>query len=114
MSSEERRAHNETLFRELNERLKEIDERLDPHGIGPPNSELQLLCECSDVECATRFMMIPSDYEALREQASHFAVIPGHVDEEIEHVVELRPGYVIVSKDGAAAEIAHDTDPRDT
>jgi hypothetical protein len=111
-TTEERRAQNEALFRDLNERVKEIDERLEPNGMGSPPAELEFLCECGDLECATRFTMSRTEYEAVRQESSHFVVLPGHVDETIEHVVEVRPGYVIVTKDGVAAEVARETYPR--
>lgn len=111
--TEERRAQNEALFRDLNERVKEIDERLEPNGMGSPPTDLEFLCECGDLECATRFTMSRAEYESIREHPSHFVVLPNHVDESVEEVVEVRPGYVIVSKNGVAAEIARETDPRD-
>jgi len=113
MTPDERRAHNEALFRDLNERVNEVGERLEPNGMGAPTSELEFLCECGDLECATRFPMSRPEYEDVRRNPSRFIVIPGHVDDKIEEVVEIRPGYVIVSKNGVAAEIARDTDPRD-
>src|SRR5436190_24277180 len=111
--SAERRAQNEALFRDLNERVREIDERLEPNGMGTPAAELEFLCECSDLECATRFAMTRAEYEAVRGNPSFFLVIPGHVEEQVEEVVEVRPGYVIVSKNGVAAQVARETDPRD-
>lgn len=109
----ERRAQNEALFRDLNERVKEIDERLEPNGMGAPPAELEFLCECADLECAKRFAMSRDEYEAVRQHPSYFVVIPEHVDEAIEQVIEVRAGYVIVSKDGDAAEVARETDPND-
>jgi hypothetical protein len=112
-TSAERRAQNEVLFRDLNERVKEVDERLDPNGMGTPPVELEFLCECGNLDCATRFTMSRPEYEAVRREPSYFVVIPEHVDERIEEVVEVRPGYVVVSKNGVAKEIARETDPRD-
>ncbi len=114
MTADERRAQNEAVFRDLNERVKEIDERLEPNGMGSPAAELEFLCECGDLECATRFAMSRPEYEAVRQDPSLFVVIPDHVDKKIEDVVEVRPGYVIVSKNGVAAEVARETDPRDS
>ena len=111
--SAERRAQNEALFRDLNKRVREIDERLEPNGMGTPAAELEFLCECSDLECATWFAMTRAEYEAVRGNPSFFLVIPGHVEEQVEEVVEVRPGYVIVSKNGVAAQVARETDPRD-
>ena len=112
-STEERRAQNEAIFRELNERVKELGERLEPNGMGEPPEEVQFLCECGDIECATHVTMTRREYEAVRREPEHFVVLPGHVDEAIEHVFEVRPGYVIVEKDGDAAETARELDPRD-
>jgi hypothetical protein len=112
-ASDERRALNEAIFRDLNERVKEIDERLEPNGMGTSATEVEFLCECGDLECATRFTISRPEYEQVRQEPSHFMVLPGHVDETIEHVHDVRPGYVIVEKDGDAAEMARETDPRD-
>src|SRR5438309_2784413 len=101
MTAAERRAHNEALFRELNERVKEIEERLEPNGMGAPPAQLEFLCECGDLDCTTRFAMSRPEYEAVRSHSSYFVVIPAHVDEHVEHVVQVGPGYVVVSKDGA-------------
>jgi hypothetical protein len=110
MTTEERRAHNEALFRDLNERVKEIDERLESNGT---SGQLEFLCECGDLDCATRFSMTRHEYEDVRRNPSLFVVIPAHVDDSIETAIEIRPGYVIVQKQGAAADVAHETDPRE-
>ena len=68
---------------------------------------------CGDLECATRFAMTRADYESVRRHDTYFVLIPDHVDEQIEEVVEIRAGYVVVSKNGVAADVARETDPRD-
>ena len=102
---EERLARNEAFFRELNERLEAIT----------PDSatELVVVCECSDEDCAQRLTLHPGEYEAVRAHETHFVVAPGHVDSRIEDVVVRNDRFEVVAKRGAAAEVAEDLDPRD-
>jgi len=100
---------NEGLFREVNERLQEISEDT---GHSEWRS-LELVCECADGQCVERITMSIDDYEALRAEATTFAVVPGHEVPQVEAVVARRDGYLIVQKrDGLAADVARETDPR--
>jgi hypothetical protein len=50
----------------------------------------------------------------VRSESRWFAIVPGHVNERIEHVVRSTDRYVIVEKDTPrSAEIAEISDPRD-
>jgi hypothetical protein len=50
----------------------------------------------------------------VRSQSRWFAIYPGHVTQQIEHVVRATDRFVIVQKDApVAAEIADVSDPRD-
>ena len=51
--------------------------------------------------------LAPKAMWTVRRNPSLFLVIPDHVDDQIEDVVEVCPGYVIVSKNGVAAQVAH-------
>jgi hypothetical protein len=102
---EERLARNEAFFRELNERL----EAMTPDSA----TELVVVCECADEDCAQRLIIEPGDYEAVRAHETHFIVAHGHVDSTIEDVVRRDDGFEVVAKRGAAAEVAEDLDPRD-
>jgi hypothetical protein len=42
--------------------------------------------------------MTPDEYERVRSQRDRFAVVPGHENSEIEHVVERDDRYVVVDK----------------
>lgn len=91
-----RQARNETLHREVNERLA----RLDKQAPWAAADELfEFLCECDAGDgCNTRLQMAVSDYERVREQDDRFAVATGHENLEIERVVERGDGYVVVDK----------------
>lgn len=103
MSTREvRLAANEALFREVNERIKEL---------GGRNSfeTTSIFCECADDGCTARFEVGGNAYEELRSAAARFAVVPGHENPAIEVVVEGHDAYLVVEKFGAAAALAAET-----
>jgi hypothetical protein len=114
MTREDQRARNETLFRNLNERLKELDDRLDTAAVGAPAADHEeFFCECGQLDCMARFQMTRAQYEAVRAHAERFAVLDGHQDPEIERVVETHGHFVVVEKlPGGPAELARESDPR--
>jgi hypothetical protein len=106
---ERRVAVNEAVFREVNERLRELNETFTTH-----HEQIDLICECADPGCVAHLAMTPDEYAALRASPRRFVVVPGHdVGPHVERVVERREGYVVVEKVGEAAEPAIATDPRD-
>ena len=113
MKRDEQRARNETLFRNVNERLKEIEDRLDTAAVGAAAIEREeFFCECGRLDCMARVPMTREEYEAIRNHPERFLVLEHHVDPRIDRVVELRPGYAVVEKLPEEAEIARETDPR--
>ena len=107
---EERAAKNEALFRSVNEEI----ERLGQVEPGSGRHLTAFVCECSDGTCAERVHLSIAEYEEVRSQSRWFAIYPGHVTRQIEHVVRSTDRYVIVQKDSPdAAEIADISDPRD-
>lgn len=104
---EERAARNEALFREVNERVKEVQT-----DFGDPDAT-EFVCECADETCATRVRVPLATYERVRSNPVRFIVVPGHERADLEHVVERGDGFVVVEKDIPAAErVAELTDPR--
>ena len=106
---DERTGENEALFREVNERLKE--RKRDDLAWQAPS---EWICECAEETCTERIVMSPLEYEQLRSEPTHFAVVPNekHVSLDVERIVEKRDRYWVVEKVGEAAEIAEETDPR--
>ena len=104
---EERLAKNETLFRDLNERISQVAaaQLTDDHVY-------EFLCECSNADCTLRLKLTLAEYEAVRRDPVLFVVAPGHELPEIEHVVARSDGYQLVRKEGEAAELAEERDPR--
>jgi len=114
VNRETERTTNELLFRTVNERMKEIDDRLDMGAIGAPAVEREeFFCECGQVDCMARFEMTRAQYEAVRAHSERFVVLAAHVLPGIERVVEELDSFVVVEKlPGGPAEIARDADPR--
>jgi len=104
---EERLAKNEVLFREVNERIEEAAETFDVD-----DHVFEFICECSNADCNLRIPLTIAQYEEARSDSAQFVVAPGHELPEIEHVVLVARDYQIVKKEGLAAGIAEEEDPR--
>ena len=102
----ERQGRNESLFREVNERIAELNQTFQVDG------RSEFLCECSQDECKEPVSISIDEYEAVRRASTRFFVVPGHEDTSVESVVERSERYVVVQKIGEAAEEADDLDPR--
>jgi hypothetical protein len=100
----ERIGQNEAFFRQVNERVQEVNETFSVlTGTG------DLICECGNAACVNRITMPMEDYRELRADATLFAVVPGHEIPDVEDVVDERGGYGVVRKhEGDPAEIARE------
>ena len=95
---------NEALFREVNERIDHLQG--DLAGVGT----FQIVCECGTAGCTERFPITREDYEAVRADPRHFAVLPGHERPDIERTIAECDGYLVVEKtDPDATEVAEQT-----
>jgi hypothetical protein len=99
---------NEAIFREVNERLEGLAEHFRLGQTEP----LDLVCECRKATCVERIQMSRAEYEAIRADATHFALYPGHAEPEVERVIVSQQGYDVVAKKGSAADVARDLSPR--
>jgi hypothetical protein len=100
-------AKNEALFRQVNERIEEVNSNLDSDGLS------DFLCECGDDDCTTPISMTLAEYEEVRSVPTYFAIAPGHETVDVEDVVRSGDRYAVVEKQaGEAARIAVETDPR--
>ena len=106
MDSADRIARNETLFREVNER---IEAGQWPTERGEP---VAFRCECGSLHCNRLVELTLDAYEQVRASPTRFVLVAGHEIPEIDRVVEREQGYVVVEKVGEAAEAAEETDPR--
>jgi 5-bromo-4-chloroindolyl phosphate hydrolysis protein len=105
---ERRRARNEALFREVNERIVDLETGYDRDD----SLLLGFVCECPREDCSEMLEVTRGQYEAVRENPRRFLVLPGHEDGDIANVVERHTQYLVVEKSGEAGEVAIEQDPR--
>jgi hypothetical protein len=107
---EEKRARNEALFRDVNERIEEVTTDLGEDG--GQAERIGFVCECGIEDCTELLEATVAEYEAVRASPRHFLVLPGHEDTNTERVVERNSGFFVVEKLDEAGEVAVEHDPR--
>jgi hypothetical protein len=107
--AQRRKAANEAVFREVNERIQDLQ-----RGFAvTQNQPLHIVCECDRLDCTSRITVTVQTYESVRANADEFFTVEGHEDIKVEDIVDTGPGYLIVrKKPGEPREIAEETDPR--
>jgi hypothetical protein len=91
-----RAARNEELVSDVN---RQIEEGAALHEI---SSSMPLHCECGQAGCLEKIDVDPRTYEPILDQPHRFIVVPGHIQREIERVVEEHGAFVVVEKIGEA------------
>jgi hypothetical protein len=102
----ERQGRNESLFREVNERIADLNQTFQVEG------RSEFLCECSREDCHDPVSISIDEYEDVRQSSTHFFVLPGHEDLSVERIITQTDRFVVVEKLGEAADEADDLDPR--
>lgn len=99
---------NESIFRQVNEQIESLN-----RNFGDDQPAMTAICECADGDCTEQFEISVSEYEEVRANPRRYVIVPGHELPEFESVVESRAGYDVVQKrEGTAAALAEETDPR--
>jgi P2-related tail formation protein len=97
---------NEALFREVNERVDDINEVFETL-----TQRMQVVCECGNIDCIQLLTITPDEYRRVRDDSAAFVVARGHIAPDTEHVVETSEDYDVVRKlEGAPAELARELD----
>jgi hypothetical protein len=99
----ERAAKNQSLFREVNERITELS---------GPASFASFICECANESCDETVSLTREEYEWVRSDSTSFFMIAGHEILDIEEIIDASDRYVVVAKLGTGAAIAERLDPR--
>jgi hypothetical protein len=103
-----RAAQNEAMFREVNERIDDLDDRF-----GVSDGTIVVICECGRVDCTAQIELSRREYEEIRSDSATFALVPGHEDPDVEEVVRRAANHLVVRKrPGEPERIAEETDPR--
>jgi hypothetical protein len=106
MNRAERRVHNESVFRNANERIDQSARQL---AVGDP---VPFICECGEESCRELIHLSTEEYERIRSHPARFLVLRGHETPEDEEVVDGGARHVIVEKTGPAEGLAARADPR--
>ena len=101
-----RAARNESLFRAVNEKVRELNETL-----ATVTNRFMIACECADATCTETIEILPYEYLAVRASPRRFAVLPGHAYADVESVIHQTDRYLVVEKEGVAAEVAEQSAP---
>jgi hypothetical protein len=101
----DRIARNEALFRDVNERIRDLSEEAGRELV-------EFLCECGDDDCVERIALTPAEYERVRADPVLFAVAAGHVVPQVERVVAANERFETVRKLPGEQAIARQTSPR--
>lgn len=104
-----RMAENETLFREVNERVEDAATRF----VGEDEDSMQeYFCECANADCTFRVTLTHAQYEGVRADPKQFVVLPDHFTPEVETLVTKNDGHWLVRKTGEAGDYVEKLDPR--
>ena len=99
----ERAAKNESLFREVNERIE---------GLAHSATFIEFVCECADSSCSELVSLTREEYEEVRRDSNAFFMVAGHDLPGVEQIVEATDRYIVVAKLGAGEQVAERLDPR--
>ena len=103
---ERRVIKNEALFRQVNDRIEDLSRDLFATELS------EFICECGEASCQEPIQLSRSEYEAVRADATHFVIVPGHDHPDFETVVTETERFAVIEKVGEAEEVAERTDPR--
>jgi hypothetical protein len=103
------KAETESLFREVNERIHEVNAQRALLELPE-----DLICECAQPECSEQVAINALEYQALRAHGTWFLIAPSeaHFFPEVERIITKNGTYWIVEKHDGAARIAEQLDPR--
>jgi len=102
---EVRAARNQALFRAVNDKILELNEKTSGEFVG----SVAIACECSRIDCLELLEIPPNAYRGVRENPRTFAVLAGHADPAVERVVGVHDGYAVVEVLGQGAQVAEAT-----
>jgi hypothetical protein len=106
---EDRIARNEALFRNVNERVRDLAASFASDAEPEP---IAFVCECGSSECAATIVLTIREYENVRSDPAQFMIVPGHESPEVEVVVARHDNHDVVRKNDDEARIAIETNPR--
>jgi hypothetical protein len=70
------------------------------------------LCECGDESCTETVSLSVEEYEAVRAERTHFALLRDHEILDVESPIHETDRFLVVQKFRERAAAAIETDPR--
>jgi hypothetical protein len=107
----ERAAKNQSLFREVNQRVVELEQEQALDGRRP---DFEVLCECANADCHEFITVRAEEFQEVRRSSIRFLIRAGHEWTDVERVVNQNDGYIVVEKFGETATIAAELDRSDS
>ena len=107
----ERLARNQSLFREVNERIQYLGEVNERIGYSAEGATSEYVCECSNTECISTIELTVVEYERVRSNPTWFVIKPDHDLAQIERVVSRDDGFAVVER-LILEEYMQETNPR--
>jgi len=99
-----RMGENEALYRSINEKIESLNE-----SFGVVAETMAVVCECGRLECAEQIELDLPTYEHVRADPTHFVVLPGHEEPDVETIIERHGNFNVVrNRPGGPAEIARE------
>jgi len=89
----------------VNERINDDSMRFQPSDVDEPRY-WQFVCECASTACVDHIELTKEEYEEVRDDPTHFAVLPGHEEPGIETVARRTERFVVVEKQVARDQLA--------
>jgi hypothetical protein len=91
MDRQQRIIENEKLFREVNERVAQMEA-----GFSGPDPVW--ICECGDETCFEKVPVPMDEYRQIRAREDWFLILPGHQKPDVERIVRETDRYFVVEK----------------
>jgi hypothetical protein len=101
----ERAARNQSLFREVNERVVALEQG-GLQQISGDGGRVHAVCECANAGCHEWIELDIAQYQAIRSSPTRFIILAGHEWPDVERVVGQYDGSIVVEKIGDSARIA--------
>jgi hypothetical protein len=101
----ERAARNQSLFREVNERVVALEQGGLQEVTGDGRA-VHAVCECANAACHEPIVLDIAEYTAIRSSPLTFLIKAGHEWPDVERTVSQHDGYIVVEKVGDSGEIA--------
>ncbi len=94
----DRLVKNELAFRDYNNRRVGFEQHAAA-GSGSLEAEVvPFVCECGNADCVAAIAISVGEYEDAHRAPNRFAVRPGHLYPDVEHMVEEHDHYWVVEK----------------